>query len=113
MGRILFEVNKDVISHSTSLSMEGGKWKKQSCISDTTSLNQFLCDGENDVNQADSFNHEELLPPWDEVCYIIMKYFTMEGRYGVFYYYHLPFLKNLRNKDLISIPFFSTTFYGF
>lgn len=36
----------------------------------------------------------------------MMKYFTLEGRYGIFYYYHLPFLNHLRNKDLIFILFF-------
>lgn len=105
MGGISFEVNEDMIAQSTSLSMEGTEWKKQSHVSDTTSLNQFFRDGENPVKQADGFNCEEIPPPWDDVCYI-MKYFTLEGRYGVFYYYQLPFLNHLRNKDLISIPFF-------
>ncbi|XP_059073040.1 uncharacterized protein LOC131035524 isoform X1 [Cryptomeria japonica] len=75
-------------------------------ISDTTSLNQFFHEGENPVKRASDFSREELPSPWDEVCYIIMKYFTLEGRYGFFYYYHLPFLNHLKNKDLISIPFF-------
>lgn len=50
---------------------------------------------------------KECLPyPWDQVCKIIMKYFTLEGSYGVFYYYHFPLLNHFCNHDSISIPFF-------
>lgn len=83
MGGISFGFNKEVISQSTGLSMEGRKWKKQSCISDTTSLNQFFYDGENHVKRVGGFNWEELLLPWDEVCYIIIKSFSLEGWYGI------------------------------
>lgn len=73
MGGISFEINEEVIAQAMRLSMEGRKWKKQSCISDTTSLNQFFCEGENSVKRAGDFNWKELPPPWDEVFYIIMK----------------------------------------
>ena len=35
-----------------------------------------------------------------------MRYLTLEGRFGVCYYYHFPLLNHFRNKDFISIPFF-------
>ena len=30
----------------------------------------------------------------------------LEGRFGVYYYYHFPLLNHFRNRDFISIPFF-------
>ena len=40
------------------------------------------------------------------MCLVLMKYLTLEGRFGVCYYYHFPLLNHFRNKDFFSIPFF-------
>ena len=35
-----------------------------------------------------------------------MKYLTLEGQYGVYYFYHFPFLNHFCNRELIYIHFF-------
>ena len=35
-----------------------------------------------------------------------MNYLTLEGRYGVYYYYHFPCLNHFCHCDFISVPFF-------
>ncbi|XP_059066261.1 uncharacterized protein LOC131857592 [Cryptomeria japonica] len=80
MGGISFEINEEVIAQVTGLSMEGSKWKKQSRIADSTNLNQFFRQGKNPIKRVGGFNREELPHVWDEVCYIVMKYFMLEGR---------------------------------
>ncbi len=49
---------------------------------------------------------EKLPKPWNEVCLVLMRYLTLEGRYGVYYYYHFPLLNYFYHWDFISIPFF-------
>ena len=40
------------------------------------------------------------------MCLVLMRYLTLEGRFGICYYYHFPLLNHFRNRDFISIPFF-------
>lgn len=40
------------------------------------------------------------------MCLVIMKYLTLEGRYDVYYFYHLLLLNHFRNRELVCIPFF-------
>ncbi len=35
-----------------------------------------------------------------------MKYITLEGKFGVYYYYHFPLLNHFRKRDFISIQFY-------
>ena len=49
---------------------------------------------------------EKLPNPWKEVCLVLMKYLTLEGRYGVCYYYHFPLLNHFFHRDFIFLPFF-------
>ena len=49
---------------------------------------------------------EKLPDLWNEVCLVLMKYLTLEGRYGVCYYYHFPLLNHFHHYDFISIHFF-------
>lgn len=106
MGDISFQINEDVISQAMGLSTEGRKWKKTSRVTDETSMNRFYKKGEESVKMRRGFNRECLPYPWDQVCKIIMKYFNLEGRYGVFYYYHFLLLNHFHNHDTISFPFF-------
>lgn len=40
------------------------------------------------------------------VCFLIMKYLTLDGHFGVIYYYHFPLLNYFHFHDFISIFFF-------
>ncbi len=55
-------------------------------VVDETSLNHFFQEGEEPIFHHGGFLHENLLEPWNEVCLVLMKYLTLEGRYGFFYY---------------------------
>lgn len=44
--------------------------------------------------------------PWDEMVYIIQKFFTCEGRYSIVYLYHIKLLLHLKGQCTISLPYF-------
>jgi hypothetical protein len=73
---------------------------------DETSMNKFFMEGEEPQRFRGGFRRDKLPEPWDDVCLVIMKYLMLEGRYGVYYYYHFPLLNHFRNRDFVSIPFF-------
>ncbi len=51
----------------------------------------FFKKDEASTKHKGGFSHGDLPKLWDEVCLLITKYPTLEGRFGVFYYYHFPF----------------------
>lgn len=69
-------------------------------------MNKFFVEDEELIHYRGGFRRDKLLAPWDDVCFVIMKYLTLKGRFGVSYYYHFPLLNHFRNRDFISIPFF-------
>ncbi len=44
--------------------------------------------------------------PCNEVFLFLMKYLTLEGRYGVCYYYHFPLFNHFHHHGFILLPFF-------
>lgn len=52
------------------------------------------------------FMREELKNPQDQICMMIMKYFTLEFHYKVIYYYHLPLLNHFCSNYLLCLLFF-------
>ena len=81
--------------------------EKMSKTSDYDALNQFIKSlDEEHVKRQGGFSREDFPCIWLQICHIIMKYFTLKGKFIVFYFYNLPFLNHLCKKDLISIPFF-------
>lgn len=109
MGAILFEVNEELISKEIGLSCDGKKYKKHTKTQDLESLNAFFRDNENSVKKQSSFDREVLPKPQDKLCLAIMKYVTLEGRFKVFYFYHMPLLNHLRHKMILNFPFFLLT----
>ena len=66
----------------------------------------FLCVGEELILHRGGFMRKKLPDLWNEVCWVLMKSLTLEGRYGVFYYYHFPLLNHFHHHDFISLPLF-------
>ena len=69
-------------------------------------MNSFFTEDEELICYRGGFTTDKLPITWDDVCLVLMRYLTLEGRFGVFYYYHFPMLNHFRNRDFISIPFF-------
>ena len=69
-------------------------------------MNRFFVDEEEHVRYRGGFKWKKPSMPWDDVYLVIMKYLMLEGRFGVYYYYHFPLLNHFRNRDFISILFF-------
>ena len=103
---ITFQVSEEVIAMATGLNTKGKKWKKVTKVPDEASMNNFFTEDEEPVRYRGGFKRDKLSEPWDDVCLVLMRYLTLEGRFGVCYYYHFPLLNHFRNKDFISIPFF-------
>ena len=75
-------------------------------VSDEASLTSFFHGKEEPARHCGGFRREKLPEPWNDVFLIIMKYLTLKGRYGVFYYYQFPLLNHFHNRDLVCLPFF-------
>lgn len=106
IGGISFEVSEEVIAQATSLSLEGRQWKWTSHVTNSDNLNKFFKGKEAPVKLQGGFTREELQYPWNLVCLMVMKYFTLEGHHKVYYYYHMPLLNHFRNHDLLCLPFY-------
>lgn len=106
VGCLIFKVNEEVILKATSLAMEVRKWKMMSKASDYNALNQFFNPLEEPVKKKGRFRREDLLGVCKDIFHIIIKYFTREGKFIVYYFYHFPFLNHLRHIALISIMFY-------
>jgi len=49
----------------------------------------------------------EILPKlWYDVCYMLIKNFTLEGRFKCFFYYHFALLNHFHHSKVISFPFY-------
>lgn len=105
MNGITFQVSKEVISMVTGLAMKGRKWKKVMRFLDEANLNYFFWEEEEPIHHYSGFRREKLLDTLNEVCLVLMKYLTLEGRCGVCYYYYFP-LNHFRHGDSFFIPFF-------
>lgn len=70
------------------------------------SLSSFFRENEALDQYQGGFRRDKLLEPWDDVCLMIMKYLMLEGRHGVYYFYHLSLLNHFYNREFVSIPFF-------
>ena len=71
-------------------------------------MSTFFVDIEEPMRYRGGFKRDKLPAPWDDVCLVLMKYLTLEGRFGVYYYYHFPLLNHFRNRDFISILVFAS-----
>ena len=73
---------------------------------DDVSLQCFFVDGEEPICDRGGFMWEKLPELWNKVFLVPMKYLSLEGMYGVFYYYHFYLLNHFCHIDLIFIMFF-------
>lgn len=106
MGRIGFEISKQVIAMVIGLSTKGTKLQRKVKVADHLNQKLFLGEGEELVPYQGGFEWTKMPEPWDEMFFLLMKYFTLEGQFTRFYNYHLPLLNHFRHNALISFPFY-------
>jgi len=106
VGGIRFEVSERVITLATIMSTQGLKLQQKTKIADLSSQQLFLGVGKELVPYQGSFDRAKLPEPWDAMCFILMKYFTLKGRFTRFYNYHLPLLNHFHRNAKISFPFY-------
>ena len=68
---------------ATGLNTKGKKWKKVTKVPDEISMNNFFAVDEEPVRYRGGFKRDKLSEPWDDVCLVLMRYLTLEGRFGV------------------------------
>jgi len=88
------------------LAMGGTKHHRKSKVSDPKGMKLFLNKGEVLNNLQGGFDCQLLPSPWDEVCFMIMKYFILKGRFRRFFHYHFILLNHFRHSKHINFPFF-------
>jgi len=106
IGSVSFEISEKSIAEATGLSLKGIKLLRKIRVSDAQNLKLFLGDGEELVPYQGGFERAKLPQPWADMCFLIMKYFTLEGRYARFYYYHLPLLNHFHRNLAICFPYY-------
>lgn len=100
----------------TRLSMEGICIPHKLKIHYQEDMKQFLKEGErvnrlqNGFNHVDllciwNINHTDLPSVWSIIVKILMRYFTLEGRFCRFYTYLFPMLSHLRYNVKMNFPF--------
>jgi len=95
-----------VIEQATGLPTKGNKHCHRRKALDLENMGIFFYDGEATMKLHRGFEREKLSKPWGQICLMIMKYFTLEGQFKVYYHYHFALLNHFRKKMEISFPFF-------
>ena len=69
-------------------------------------MKSFFTEKEEPIHYRGGFQRDKLPTPQKDFYLVLMKYLMLEGKFGVYYYYHFPLLNHFRNRDFISIMFF-------
>ena len=67
-----------------SLDMTGRKWQKITKVVDEASMSNFFRGNKALAWYHEGFRRDKLLKPWNDVCLVIMKYVTLEGKHDVY-----------------------------
>ncbi|KAH9316495.1 hypothetical protein KI387_025122, partial [Taxus chinensis] len=66
----------------------------------------FNAPGDRPVKYLSGYTRDSLPPPWDRVAEVIMRYFTIDGRYRLVYGPHFFILSHLRWGKKINLAAF-------
>ena len=64
--------------------LKEGNGKRTSLVVDNNSLNKIFKGSESLIKIEGGYEREQLQPPWDQVCLMIMRYFALEGHFKVY-----------------------------
>lgn len=82
----------------------GIRWRNEEREASVTTRKKLFIQRENHIEDKNVVRRENLLYPWDEVAYHIIKYISCEGRLRIIYSYHFRLLHELRFKTYLPIP---------
>ncbi|KAH9292834.1 hypothetical protein KI387_041983 [Taxus chinensis] len=78
IGNTRFTISTNAIADATGLPAAGDIYFRRSLHAE---LQDFIAPGDRPVKYLSGYTRDSLPPPWDRVAEVIMRYFTIDGRY--------------------------------
>lgn len=106
MGGLHFKVDVKLITKATSLAYEEKKVAKISNGKYQDYILIFFEDKEKVEHFQNGYSMVLLPPPYHNVCFFVMRYFTLEGCSQSVHGYHFPILNHIRHLEKINLSLF-------
>ncbi|KAH9322185.1 hypothetical protein KI387_016824 [Taxus chinensis] len=103
VGNTRFTISTNAIVDATSLPATGDIYYKRSLH---TEIQDFNAPGDRPKKYLSGYTRDSLPSPWDRVVEVIMRYFTIDGRYWLVFGPHLFILSHLRWGKIINLAAF-------
>ncbi|KAH9314334.1 hypothetical protein KI387_022961 [Taxus chinensis] len=103
IGNTRFTISTNAIADATGLPAAGDIYFKRSLHAE---IQDFNAPGDRPVKYLSGYTRDSLPPPWDRVAEVIMRYFTIDGRYRLVYGPHFFILSHLRWGKKINLAAF-------
>ncbi|KAH9314722.1 hypothetical protein KI387_023349 [Taxus chinensis] len=96
-------ISTNIIADAIGLSAAGDVYFKCSLCSE---MQDFIAPGDKPVKYLSGYTRDSLPPPWDRIAEVIMRYFTIDGRYLLVYGPHFFILLHLCWDKKINLAVF-------
>ncbi|KAH9293702.1 hypothetical protein KI387_041094 [Taxus chinensis] len=103
IGNTRFSISTNAIADATGLPAAGDIYYKRSLHAE---IQDFNAPGDRPVKYLSGYTRNSLPSPWDRVAEVIMRYFTIDGRYRLVFGPHLFILSHLRWGKKINLAAF-------
>ncbi|KAH9291398.1 hypothetical protein KI387_043409 [Taxus chinensis] len=103
IGNTRFTISMNAIADATGLPAAGDIYYKRSLHA---KIQEFNAPGDRPVKYLSGYTRDSLPSPWDRVAEVIMRYFTIDGRYRLVFGPHLFILSHLRWGKKINLVAF-------
>ncbi|KAH9291191.1 hypothetical protein KI387_043615 [Taxus chinensis] len=103
VGNTRFSISTNAIADATGLPAAGDIYYKHSLHAE---IQDFNAPGDRPVKYLSGYSRNSLPSPWDRVAEVIMRYFTIDGRYRLVFGPHLFILSHLRWGKKINLAAF-------
>ncbi|KAH9294257.1 hypothetical protein KI387_040536 [Taxus chinensis] len=103
IGNTRFTISTNAIADATGLPAAGDIYYKRSLHAE---IQDFNAPGDRPVKYLSGYTRDSLPSPWDRVAEVIMRYFTIDGRYRLVFGPHLFILSHLRWGKKINLAAF-------
>ncbi|KAH9292126.1 hypothetical protein KI387_042686 [Taxus chinensis] len=103
IGNTRFTISTNAIADATGLPAAGDIYYKRSLHAE---IQEFNAPGDRPVKYLSGYTRDSLPSPWDRVAEVIMRYFTIDGRYRLVFGPHLFILSHLRWGKKINLAAF-------
>ncbi|KAH9291525.1 hypothetical protein KI387_043285 [Taxus chinensis] len=103
IGNTRFTISTNAIADATGLPAAGDIYFRRSLHAE---MQDFIAPGDKPVKYLSGYTWDFLPPPWNRVAEVIMRYFTMDGRYQLVYSPHFFILSHLHWGKKINLVAF-------